>query len=44
MLVVAGGRERTASEYRELFRAAGFELTRVIPTRSPLTLIEGKPV
>ncbi len=27
MLVLAGGRERTAQEYRALFAAAGFALT-----------------
>jgi hypothetical protein len=29
MLVMTGGRERTESQYRELFAAAGFELTRI---------------
>jgi hypothetical protein len=43
MLVVVGGRERTESEYCALFRAAGFNLTRVIPTHSPHSLIEGVP-
>jgi hypothetical protein len=41
MLVVLGSEERTAEEYRALFRAAGFDLARVIPTRSPMSLIEG---
>jgi O-methyltransferase domain len=43
MLVVLGGQERTEKEYAALFRAAGLELTRVISTRSPMTLIEGVP-
>jgi hypothetical protein len=43
MLVVAGGRERTEAEYRALFRAAGLDLARVIPTHSPHSLIEGVP-
>jgi hypothetical protein len=43
MLVVAGGQERTEREYGALFQAAGFNLTRIIPTRSPLNLIEGVP-
>jgi hypothetical protein len=43
MLVVAGGQERTEREYGALFQAAGFKLTRIIPTRSPLSLIEGVP-
>jgi hypothetical protein len=44
MLVVLGGQERTEREYGQLFQAAGFELTQVIPTRSPHSLIEGVPV
>jgi hypothetical protein len=41
MLVSPGGQERTEAEYRALYTAAGFELTRVIPTRSRICLIEG---
>jgi SAM-dependent methyltransferase len=41
MLAMGGGRERTAAEYRALFAAAGLALTRVIPTSSPFSLIEG---
>jgi len=42
MLVMqGGGRIRTQDEHRALFEAAGLELTRVIPTSSPLRLIEG---
>lgn len=41
MLVMNGGRERTTAEFRALFTAAGLKLTRVIPTLSPLSLIEG---
>ena len=44
MLVSPGGQERTEAEYRALYAAAGFELTRVIPTRSRISLIEGEPV
>ena len=40
MLVVLGGRERTEEEYRRLLQAAGFRLERVIPTRSPFSVIE----
>jgi O-methyltransferase domain/Dimerisation domain len=42
MLTIPGGRERTAEEYRELFRAAGFALTRIVPTRTEISVIEGK--
>jgi hypothetical protein len=39
-----GGRVRTEAEHRTLFAAAGLELTRVIPTSSPLRLLEGARV
>lgn len=44
MLVSPGGQERTEAEYRALYAAAGFTLTRVIPTRSRISVIEGTPV
>jgi hypothetical protein len=40
MLVSPGGKERTETEYRELLAAAGFRLTRVVPTKSPFSVIE----
>lgn len=40
MLVMTGGRERTAAEYRELLAAAGFEMTAVIQTKSPVSIVE----
>jgi hypothetical protein len=40
-MLLIGGRERTEAEYRTLFETAGFELRRVIPTPSPLHVIEG---
>lgn len=40
MLVSPGGVERTEEEYRELLTQAGLKLTRVIPTKSPLSIIE----
>lgn len=42
MLVMTGGRERTEDEYRTLFEASGFRLTRIIPTESPMSIIEGE--
>lgn len=41
MLVQSGGRERTEAEFRQLYEAAGFRLTRIVPTRSPVSIIEG---
>ncbi|MBM4068586.1 MAG: methyltransferase [Planctomycetes bacterium] len=42
MLVIPGGEERTAEEYRKLFHATGFELTRILPTTADVSVIEGK--
>jgi hypothetical protein len=44
MLVNTGGRERTLDEYERLFSAAGFELTRVVPTPTPVSVVEGRPL
>jgi hypothetical protein len=41
MLLFLTGRERTEAEYRDLLERAGFELTRVVPTPSPYSVIEG---
>ncbi len=40
MLVVAGARERTADEYRQLLNRAGFRMTRVVDTVSPISVVE----
>ena len=40
MLVMAGGLERTAEEFRALLAEAGFELVRIIPTKSASKVIE----
>lgn len=40
MLAIPGGRERTAEEYRHLLGRAGLELSRIIPTQSPVSVIE----
>jgi len=41
MLVMTGGRERTATEFRKLYEDSGFRLTRIVPTESPFSVIEG---
>ena len=41
MLVHTGGRSRTEAEFRALFAAAGFELTRIIPTQGLASVVEG---
>jgi len=40
MLLMTGGRERTAEEFRNLLGGAGFRLKRVLPTRLALNVIE----
>ena len=44
MLVSPGGKERTADEYKELFDRAGLKLTRIVPTKSPYSVIEAMSV
>jgi hypothetical protein len=43
MLSLPGGMERSEEEYADLLRRAGFRLTRVIPTASPVSVIEAVP-
>jgi len=43
MLIFPGGRERTEKQFRELFTAAGWKLTRVIPTAAADSIVEGVP-
>jgi hypothetical protein len=43
MMVLPGGMERTEEEYRRLFDAAGFRLTRIVPTASWISVLEGEP-
>jgi len=43
LTVTPGGRERTEPEYRDLLQRAGFRLTRIIPTPTLVSVIEGVP-
>jgi hypothetical protein len=40
MVMTSGGRERTESEFAGLFTRAGLKLARVVPTESPMCVIE----
>jgi hypothetical protein len=40
MLTLTGGQERSEPEYRALLEKANFQLTRVIPTNSPVSIVE----
>jgi hypothetical protein len=41
MLVCTGGRQRSEAEFRALYAAAGFRITKIVPTPARLSLIEG---
>lgn len=43
MLVGPGGQERTPTEYAALLEPAGFELARVVPTASDVSIVEATP-
>lgn len=40
MLVSTGGRQRSAEAFRTLLEGAGFALTRIVPTASPVCIVE----
>ena len=42
MLVMEGGKERTDREYGKLLDASGLRLTRIIPTKSPYSIVEAE--
>ena len=44
MLVFTDGRERTEVEYASLLNRSGFRLNRVVPTASPVSIVEAIPV
>ncbi len=44
MLVMTGGRERSATEYGDLCAAAGLRLVRTIATGTPFFVVEAEPV
>jgi hypothetical protein len=44
MLVGLGGQERTVEEYAALAAEGGFRLARVVPTASPVSVIELVPL
>jgi hypothetical protein len=43
MLMGPGGQERTGEEYRALLTKADFRMTRVVPTASPVSIVEAVP-
>jgi O-methyltransferase domain/Dimerisation domain len=43
MLIFPGGRERSEKQFRDLFAASGWRLSRIIPTAAPESIVEGVP-
>jgi hypothetical protein len=44
MLLIPGGRERTAEEYERLLITAGLRMTRIVPTRGVACIIEAEHI
>jgi DNA-binding HxlR family transcriptional regulator len=44
MLIGAAARERTATEYGQLLNRAGFQMTRVVETASPFSIVEATAI
>jgi SAM-dependent methyltransferase len=44
MMVLLDGRERTETDFRELFGRAGLKLNRVVPTEGIVSIVEGEPI
>jgi hypothetical protein len=44
LVMTPGGRERTETDFRGLVAAAGLRVTRIVPTRSPVSVIEAQPI
>ncbi len=44
MMTFPGGMERTDAEYAALFEQSGFRLANVTPTKSAVSVLEGRPV
>jgi hypothetical protein len=40
-MLIIGGRERTKKEFATMFAQAGLKMTRVVPTKCPLSIVEG---
>jgi SAM-dependent methyltransferase len=43
MMLFPGGKERTEAEFGRLFSAAGWQLQRIVPTASHVSIVEGIP-
>jgi hypothetical protein len=44
MMMLNGGRERTAEDFKMLLNAAGFNVLRIIPTTTAMSIVEAERV
>ncbi|MEU4349303.1 methyltransferase [Streptomyces sp. NPDC023838] len=44
LMILVGGKERTARQYSEILRATGFQLDRVVQTAAGVSIVEARPV
>ncbi len=44
LVLTPGGRERTAAEFNSILTATGFGVARIVPTTTPLCVIEARPL
>lgn len=42
VMLLVGGRERTEAQFRSLLAAGGFEVTRIVPTACPVSVVEAR--
>jgi hypothetical protein len=43
MLIAVGGKERTRAQWSDLVSRAGFRLDGVVPTATPVSIVEASP-
>jgi hypothetical protein len=43
MMVTYGGKERSEKQYKDLFSQAGLSVTRIVPTKAGISVVEGVP-
>ena len=44
LVLTGGGRERTSEQFRQLLKAGGFKLTRIVPTAAGTCVVEAEPI
>jgi O-methyltransferase domain/Dimerisation domain len=44
MMLLPGGKERTEAEFAKLLEGAGFKMTRVVPTKGPVCVVEAEKI